>query len=155
VAVGLGCFFAARTFRGRAAWMAVFIFGLSVAAGVVLAGLAIEGAQEVAIAAAAVLLVAAVAGRGMPRWFGTLYAPLWFAAWLSVIGLIASWMALGPGTWTVPLAMITVLVFSGLAAAWFARLPPDPLPVSAMDLYLLGLNLFLTISILKGELAWP
>jgi hypothetical protein len=62
-------------------------------------------------------------------------------------------MALGPGSWTVPLAMMTLLVFSALSAAWFARLPPDPPPVSAMDLYLLGLNLFLTIGILQVELT--
>ena len=151
--VGLACFFAARTFRDSAGWMAAFLLGLSLAAGVVLTRLGWDDGLAPAVAAAATLLMAAAVGRAMRRWLSVLYTPLWFAAWLLVIGLIGLWVAGGPGAWTVPLAVITGLVFSGLTAAWFARLPPDPKPVAAMDLYLLGLNLFLVFGLLEGELA--
>lgn len=148
LAVALSCFFAARAFRSRAAWMAAFIAGLSLAAGVLLARLPIEYGRDAALAAVSILLVAGVAGRLLRKWWSPAYTPLWLAAWLLVAGLIGLWLAGGSGAWTAPVAAITALTFAALSAAWFARLPPDPLPAAAMDLYLLGFNLFLVCGIL-------
>jgi hypothetical protein len=153
LAIGLGSFVAARTFRGYAGWMPLFIAGLSLAAGVVLARLGWSDGPAPAAVAVGILLLMAILGRAVPRWFSVLYTPLWLSAWLLVIGLIGLWLAGGVGAWTVPLSLIIALVFAGLSAAWFARLPPEPLPVAAMELYLLGFNLFLALGILQGGLV--
>ena len=153
LAVGLACFIAARTFRDRAAWMAGFLFGLSLAAGFLLGCLGWRASPASAIAAIVTLIVGAVAGRNLRRFLLVLYTPLWVAAWLLILGLIGAWMVDGDAGWTGPLAIVAGIVLAALSAAWFARLPPDPQPVSAMDLYLLGLNLFLVIGVLQGEAA--
>lgn len=155
LAVSLACFIAARTFRDRAGWMAGFILGLSLAAGFFLGSVGWRASPASAVAAIVTLILAAVAGQILRGFFSALYTPLWVAAWVLLIGLIGMWLVAGAGEWTVPVAIVAGLVFAALSAAWFARLPPDPQPVSAMDLYLLGLNLFLTISLLQAEAVQP
>jgi hypothetical protein len=151
LAIGLACFIAARTFRANAGWMALFIVGLSLAAGVVLARLGWVGGPAPAVGAAGILVLMGILSRALPKWLRLLYAPFWIAAWVLVLGSIGLWLAGGVSAWTVPLALLIALVFAGLSAAWFARLPPEPLPVAAIDLYLIGLNLFLSLGVLSGE----
>ena len=153
LAIGLGCFFAGRAFRSHPGWMALFISGLSLAAGSLLARTDLEHGLAPAIAAAVVLLVAAVIGRAMRAPWSALYTPLWLGAWLLIFVLIGVWLAGGAEEWAVPLALITCLTFSGLSVAWFARLPAEATPAAAMDLYLLGFNLFLTFGILQAGIA--
>jgi hypothetical protein len=85
--------------------------------------------------------------RGLFRWT---YTPFWIAAWLVVIGTAALQFARFPLEWILLAARVVVVVFLALAAAWFARLEAYPPPLAALDLYLIGLNLFLAVAVFRN-----
>jgi FtsH-binding integral membrane protein len=84
--------------------------------------------------------------RGLFRWT---YTPFWIAAWLVVIGTAALQFARFPLEWILLAAWAVVAVFLVLTAAWFARLEADSPPLAALDLYLIGLNFFLAVAVLR------
>jgi len=53
------------------------------------------------------------------------------------------------GEWLWVEAAVSLIVFGGLAAAWFARFADDLPSHGAMDLYLVSLNLFLAAGYLR------
>jgi hypothetical protein len=57
------------------------------------------------------------------------------------------------GEWLWVEAAVSLIVFGGLAAAWFARFADDLPSHGVMDLYLLGLNLFLAAGFLLAAPA--
>ena len=147
----------ALTFRRSQGWMAVCVLGLSLAAGVLAAQLSALALQRGGAPAAALAMVAivtaALLGRSLRRFLRPLYTPLWVAAWLLIALIIGSMVA---GFWP-NYGRLTgaafLLLFTALLAAWFARLESDPPPMAAMDLYLLGLSLFLAAAILRNSPA--
>ena len=142
----------ALTFRRSEGWMAVCVLGLSLAAGVLaarLSALALPPGWVPAAIAFVAIVAAALLGRSLRRLLRPLYTPLWIAAWLLVALTIGAMVA---GFW--PdfgrfAATAILLLFTALLAAWFARLESDPPPLAAMDLYLLGLSLFLAAAYLQ------
>jgi CHASE2 domain-containing sensor protein len=102
-----------------------------------------------ALVAFAGILAGAVLGRSVRNLFQWTYTPIWIAAWLVVIGTAALQLARFPLEWILLAAGVVVLVFLALATAWFARLEADPPPLAALDLYLIGLNLFLAAAVLR------
>ncbi len=79
-----------------------------------------------------------------------MYPAIWAAAWIVVLGTIATQLVGALEVWRVTAAAAVVVVFLCLAAAWFARLEREPPPLAALDLYLIGLNLFLAAAVLLG-----
>ena len=155
--LGLASFAAAHTFRGSMGWMSVFVAGVSFAAGIVLSRLpsmADPVATRLAVAAAILSLgLGAVAGRALVPALGRFYPPLWAAAWLMRALLVVAHLTGAAQAIALPLGGITFALFLGLAATWFARLPAEPRPALALDLYLLGLNLFLSAGVLQTASA--
>jgi len=147
----------ALTFRRSEEWMAVCVLGLSLAAGVLAAQLSalalLPGWAPAAAVAMVAIVTAALLGRSLRRFLRPLYTPLWIAAWL-LIALMVGSMVAGPWPNYGRLAGTAfLLLFTGLLAAWFARLEWDPPPLAAMDLYLLGVSLFLAAAILRNSPA--
>ena len=156
VAGGLLCLLGAWTFRNTP-WATALLIGLSLPVGLLAARLPI-GAKPAtwlgpAIAAGAGITAGAAVGRALQRFLGGLYSAIWLAAWIVVLATVAVQLVGTPGEWLETAAGAVLLVFLALAAAWFARLEPDPPPLAALDLYLIGLNLFLAASVLIGPAA--
>jgi hypothetical protein len=153
VAAGLLCLLGAWTFR-QSVWAPLLLVGLSLSVGWLATrlGMLAEPAAWLQPAAGAFggILAGAVVGRSLRSLFRWTYTPIWIAAWLVVIGTAALQLARFPLEWILLAAWVVVLVFLALAAAWFARLETDPPPLAALDLYLIGLNLFLAAAVLKN-----
>jgi FtsH-binding integral membrane protein len=153
IALGWVCFVAAHTFTRSPGWMAIFLAGLSLAVGVLVARLPWLGETKIrwwaAGSALAIMAVAAGLGRALRRRLRPLYGPLWFAAWLLIAGMLVTLLLGVGGEWLRIEAATSLIVFAGLAAARFARFA-DELPLhGAMDLYLVGINLFLAAGFLR------
>jgi hypothetical protein len=94
------------------------------------------------------LLIMVVAGLVLVLYLVPI--PLWIAAWLLIAMMIASMVA---GFWPEYgrlAGAVFLFLFTALLAAWFARLDSDPPPLAAMDLYLLGLSLFLAAALVRN-----
>jgi hypothetical protein len=152
VAGGLLCLLGAWTFR-QSAWAPLLLVGLSLSVGLLairLRALAEPAAWLTpAMVAFAGIVAGAMVGRSLRGLFRWTYTPFWIAAWLVVIGTAALQFARFPLEWILLAAWVVVVVFLALATAWFARLEADPPPLAALDLYLIGLNLFLAVAVLR------
>ena len=152
VAGGLLCLVGAWTFR-QSVWAPLLLVGLSLAVGLLATRLGVLAEPAAwllpALVAFAGILAGAVLGRSVRNLFQWTYTPIWIAAWLVVIGTAALQLARFPLEWILLAAGVVVLVFLALATAWFARLEADPPPLAALDLYLIGLNLFLAAAVLR------
>ena len=152
VAGGLLCRLGAWTFR-QSTWAPLILVGLSLSVGWL--AIRLRALSELAawllpaVMAFAGILVGAVVGRGLRSLFRGAYSPIWIAAWLVVIGMGALQLAGSSVEWVLRAAAAVMVVFLALAAAWFARLEADPPPLAALDLYLIGLNLFLAAAVLR------
>ncbi len=142
----------ALTFRRSEGWTVVCVLGFSLAAGILAGRLSALSLPDrwapTAAVALAAIITAALLGRSLRRLLRPLYGPLWIAAWLLIALMIGSMVA---GFWPNYgriAGTAFLLLFTALLAAWFARLEPDPPPLAAMDLYLLGLSIFLAASLL-------
>jgi FtsH-binding integral membrane protein len=153
IALGLVCYVAAHTFTRSPGWMAVFLAGLSSAVGILAARLPWLAETQARWWAAGWALAgmgaAAGLGRALRRGLCPLYGPLWFAAWLLIAGMAGTLLMGLKGEWLWVEAAVSLIVFGGLAAAWFARFADDLPSHGAMDLYLVSLNLFLAAGYLR------
>jgi hypothetical protein len=153
VAGGLLCLLGAWTFR-QSVWAPLLLGGLSLSVGLLatrLGALAEPAAWPLpAVAAFGGILAGAVVGRSLRSLFRWTYTPIWIAAWLVVIGTAALQLARFSLEWILLAAWVVVVAFLALAASWFARLEADPPPLAALDLYLIGLNLFLAAAVLRN-----
>jgi FtsH-binding integral membrane protein len=153
IALGLVCYVAAHTFTRSPGWMAIFLAGLSLAVGVLVARLQWLDETQVrwwaAGSALAITGAAAGLGRALRRSLRPLYGPLWFAAWLLIAGMLSTLLLGVGGEWLRIEAAASLIVFAGLTASWFARFADDLPSHGAMDLYLVGLNLFLATAFLR------
>ena len=68
-----------------------------------------------------------------------------------MLGTVAAHLVGSHSEWLVAAAVAAALIFLALAAAWFPRREADPPPLAALDLYLIGLNLFLAAAVLKDS----
>jgi len=147
------------TFGDAAGWNVAILLGLGVACGAAIS--AVPGVQQrqasdlLPLLSAMMLLVLAwVSGRGFREAFSWLGRILWIGAlgyWLGLVLLALTgaddllrltWLAAG------------LALFTGLAGGWFARMGPDEFHPDevrrAGELYLLGLNLWVTAALLLG-----
>ena len=154
VAGGLLCLLGAWTFR-QSVWDPLLLVGLSLAVGLLATRLGVLAEPAAwlfpTVVAFGGILTGAVVGRSLRSLFRWTYMPIWIAAWLVVIGTAALQLARFPLEWILLAAWVVVVVFLALAAAWFARREADPPPLAALDLYLIGLNLFLAVAVLKDS----
>jgi hypothetical protein len=95
----------------------------------------------------------ALVGRILIRGFQKAYHPMWIVAWLAVLAAAALSLTGSRIEWAPIAAKVLLAIFLALAAAWFARLGQEPSPTAALDLYLIGLNLFLAASVLLSPTA--
>jgi len=153
VAGGLLCLLGAWTFR-QSVWAPLLLVGLSIAVGLLATRLGVLAEPAAwlfpAVVAFGGILAGAALGRSLRSLFRGVYAPIWIAAWLVVIGTGALQLAGSPVEWVLLAAAAVMVVFLALAAAWFARIAKDPPPLAALDLYLIGLNIFLAAGVLQN-----
>ncbi|MEA1976715.1 MAG: hypothetical protein U9N80_02305, partial [Chloroflexota bacterium] len=110
-----------------------------------------------ALLAVLVFAVAAWLGRRMGSRMKDLGIGLWLLSWAYLMGwAVIAFMGLDP-VFTTAWAGAGVLIFSGLAAAWFASLESklivQPGAALAADLFFLFLNLTIALRVLSAGLA--
>jgi hypothetical protein len=156
VVVALLCLVGAWTFRTER-WAPVVLVGFSASAGVLVARLpALADPSAVRwpmVVSCAGLTGGALVGRILIRGLQKAYLPMWIVAWLVVLAAAALSLTGSPIEWAPIAAKVLLAIFLALAAAWFARLGQEPSPTAALDLYLIGLNLFLAASVLLSPTA--
>ena len=106
-----------------------------------------------ALAASAGVTVGGIVGRALRNVLHGMYPAIWAAAWIVVVGTVAAQLVGSPSEWLAAAAAAVALIFLALAAAWFARLEAEPHPLASLDLYLIGLNLFLAAALLLSTTA--
>jgi FtsH-binding integral membrane protein len=150
---GVLCLVGGWTFRSSS-WTPVLLVGLSFSVGLMAVRLAALADPSLwlwpALAAMVGIAAAALVGRAGRRLLHGLYPLVWVAAWIVVLGTIAAQLVGHLEAWLLVGAEAVIVVFLSLAAAWFARLEREPPPLAALDLYLIGLNLFLAAAVLRG-----
>jgi hypothetical protein len=160
---GLLLFVAMLTFKGASGWNVFFLMGFSIVVGVLLRGFTQEdlGKSWSSSFGVAIVILALSAGigrslRGRLFWLGKGF---WILSWIYLAGwgLIVV-LHLGDLV-RILWAGSGLVIFSGLAAAWFAGLgdhQESPSGISsAIDLYILAFNLavashIIGTSIIKG-----
>ena len=154
-------FAAMLTFRKSAGWNAGLLLGFALVIGLLLSGLNVSaaprawaGALGVNIAA---LGLAAVMGRALRGRLAMLGGGLWLISWAYLVGwgVIAALRA-GP-PFQVVWAAAGLLIFTGLAAAWFSAVGGEreetPGASQAIDLYIFSFNLALAAYVLLSGWA--
>jgi len=158
--VSLLLFIALMTFKSVPGWNVGLLAALGLALGVFLRALAAEAMFSVWLLSAglAVLVFAAAAwlGRRMGSRMKEVGIGLWLLSWAYLMGwAVIAFMGLDP-VFTTAWAGAGVLIFSGLAAAWFSslesQLDAQPGAALAADLFFLFLNLTIAIRVLFGGL---
>ncbi|HSB90232.1 MAG TPA: hypothetical protein VLD63_09435 [Anaerolineales bacterium] len=152
IAGGLLCLAGVWTYQRRE-WAPGLLLGLSAAVGLLVARLNGLGdassAWVPALAAMIAMTAGALTGRSLRRFLRGVYGPVWVAAWLVILAAVGLQLAGAPMAWTVFTAKAVLAIFFLLSAAWFARLEGETQALAALDLYLIGITLFLSLTVLR------
>lgn len=159
--ISLLLFIALMTFKSVPGWNVGLLAALGLALGVFLRALAAEAmfSDWLLSAGLAVLVFALSAwiGRRMGSRIKDVGIGLWLLSWAYLMGwAVIAFLRLDP-VFTTAWAGAGVLIFSGLAAAWFSslesQLDAQPGPAFAVDLFFLFLNLTIALRVLSAGLA--
>lgn len=154
-------FVAMLTFRKSSGWNTGLLLGFALAVGFLLSGLnktddghAWMGALGIMIAA---LGVSTVVGRALRGRLAMLGGGLWLISWAYLVGWgVIAVLRAGP-PFQVVWAAAGLLIFTGLAAAWFSALGGEreetPGASQAIDLYIFSFNLVLASFVLLRGLS--
>jgi hypothetical protein len=159
--ISLLLFIALVTFKSVPGWNASLLAALGLALGVFLRALA----AEVMFSAWLLSAGLAVLVFGLTAWFGRRLSSkmrdvgigLWLLSWAYLLGwAVIAFMGLDP-VFTTAWAGAGVMIFTGLAAAWFASLESqlDTQAGAALgvDLFFLFLNLTVALRVLLGGIT--
>ena len=159
--ISLLLFIALMTFKSVPGWNVGLLAALGLALGVFLRALAAEVMFSAWLLSAgiAVLVFALTAwfGRRLGSRMREVGIGLWLLSWAYLLGwAVIAFLGLDP-VFTTAWAGAGVLIFSGLAAAWFAslesQLDAQPGAALAVDLFFLFLNLTIALRVLSAGLA--
>lgn len=159
--ISLLLFIALMTFKSVPGWNVGLLAALSFALGVFLRALAAEVMFSAwllsALLAVLVFAVAAWLGRRLGSRMKDVGIGLWLLSWAYLMGwVVIAFLGLDP-VFTTAWAGAGVLIFSGLAAAWFAslesKLDSQSGQALAVDLFFLFLNLTIALRVLYAGLA--
>jgi hypothetical protein len=159
--VSLLLFIALMTFKSVPGWNVGLLAALGIALGVFLRALAADVMFSAwllsALLAVLVFAVAAWIGRRMGSRMKEVGIGLWLLSWAYLMGwAVIAFLGLDP-VFTTAWAGAGVLIFSGLAAAWFSslesQLDAQPGPALAADLFFLFLNLTIALRVFSAGLA--
>ena len=159
--ISLLLFIALMTFKSVPGWNVGLLAALGLALGVFLRALAAEVMFSAwllsALLAALVFAVAAWIRRRMGSRMKEVGIGLWLLTWAYLMGwAVIAFMGLDP-VLTTAWAGAGVLIFSGLAAAWFSSLESqlDAQPGAALgvDLFFLFLNFTIALRVLLGGIT--
>ncbi len=159
--ISLLLFIALMTFKSVPGWNVALLAALGLALGVFLRALAAEGVVSdwllSALLAVLVFALSAWLGRRMGSRMRDVGIGLWLLSWAYLLGwAVIAFLGLDP-VFTTAWAGAGVLIFSGLAAAWFSslELQMDAQPGAALaaDLFFLFLNLTIALRVLSAGLA--
>lgn len=159
--ISLLLFIALMTFKSVPGWNVGLLAALGLALGVFLRALAAEVMFSAwllsALLAALVFAVAAWIGRRMGSRMKEVGIGLWLLSWAYLMGwAVIAFMNLDP-VLTTAWAGAGVLIFTGLAAAWFSslesQLDAQPGPALGVDLFFLFLNLTVALRVLLGGIT--
>ena len=159
--VSLLLFIALMTFKSVPGWNVGLLAALGIALGLFLRALAAEVMFSAwllsALLAVLVFAVAAWIGRRMGSRMKEVGIGLWLLSWAYLMGwAVIAFLGLDP-VFTTAWAGAGVLIFSGLAAAWFSslesQLDAQPGPALAADLFFLFLNLTFALRVFSAGWA--
>jgi hypothetical protein len=159
--ISLLLFIALMTFKSVPGWNVGLLAALGLALGVFLRALAVEVMVSAWLLSAGlavlVFAVAAWLGRRLGSRMRDVGIGLWLLSWAYLMGwAVIAFLGLDP-VFTTAWAGAGVLIFSGLAAAWFAslesKLDSQSGPALAVDLFFLFLNLTIALRVLYAGLA--
>jgi len=159
--ISLLLFIALMTFKSVPGWNVGLLAALGFALGVFLRALVAEVMFSTwllsALLAVLVFAVAAWLGRRLGSRMRDVGIGLWLLSWAYLMGwVVIAFLGLDP-VFTTAWAGAGVLIFSGLAAAWFASLESNldtqSGPALAVDLFFLFLNLTIALRVLSAGLA--
>lgn len=149
---GLLCLAGVWTYQRRT-WSPILLLGLSFTIGLFVTRLTAVGDGSSAwpklLITAAVMTASALAGRWLSRALRPVFGVTWVGAWVVVLAALGLQVAGAPSGWVQSCAKAIVAVFVFLSSAWFARLGEPPHPLAALDLYLIGTTLFLSMTLLR------
>ena len=159
--VSLLLFIALMTFKSVPGWNVGLLAALGIALGVFLRALAADVMFSAwllsALLAVLVFAVAAWIGRRMGSRMKEVGIGLWLLSWAYLMGwAVIAFLGLD-SVFTTAWAGAGVLIFSGLAAAWFSslesQLDAQPGPALAADLFFLFLNLTIALRVFSAGWA--
>jgi len=156
--ISLLLFIALMTFKSVPGWNVGLLAALGLALGVFLRALAAEAMFSAWLLSAGlavlVFAVAAWLGRRMGSRMKDVGIGLWLLSWAYLMGwAVIAFLGLDP-VFTTAWAGAGVLIFTGLAVAWFSslesQLDAQPGPALAVDLFFLFLNLTIALRVLSA-----
>ena len=159
--ISLLLFIALMTFKSVPGWNVGLLVALGLALGMFLRALAAEAMFSAWLLSAglAVLVFALAAwiGRRLGSRMREVGIGLWLLSWAYLMGwAVIAFMDLDP-VFTTAWAGAGVLIFTGLAVAWFSslesQLDAQPGPALAVDLFFLFLNLTVALRVLLGGIT--
>lgn len=159
--ISLLLFIALMTFKSVPGWNVGLLAALGFTLGVFLRAMAAEVRISAwllsAVLAVLVFAITAWLGRRMGFRMRDVGTGLWLLSWAYLLGwAVIAFLGLDP-IFTTAWAGAGVLIFAGLAAAWFASLEPQldaqPGAALAVDLFFLFLNLTVAVRVLFGGFA--
>jgi FtsH-binding integral membrane protein len=154
-------FAAMLTFRKTGAWNTGLLLGFALVIGFLLSGLRAGGAAYVWVGALGAMLAAlacsAVVGRAMRGRLDMIGGGLWLVSWVYLVGWGVIAVMRAGSAFQVVWAAAGLLIFTGLAAAWFSALGGEreelPGVSHAIDLYIFSFNLALAAYVLLRGLS--
>lgn len=161
VILGLLVFIGMITFRETRGWNIALLIGFGVIAGGFLGSIFPEGTgTSWAMALLATLGVIFLAA-GVGNWLGVhlrrLGLGLWIGSWVYLLGWVLLAVTDSSPTLQTLWALAGMAIFGGMAAAWFANLMTTEQQSSnvslAIDLFVLGLNLFVAGRVLLAAIV--
>ena len=157
--ISLLIFIALMTFKSVPGWNVGLIAALGLALGVFLRALAAEVMFSAWLLSAGIAILVFALSAWLGRRLGSRMRDvgigLWLLSWAYLMGwAVIAFLGLDP-VFTTVWAGAGVLIFTGLAAAWFSSLESQmdaqPGPALAVDLFFLFINLTIAIRVLFGD----